>query len=444
MSDLICPVPRCGKKMRIGRNGLPKGVCCGGCYMRIAALRSMGRDIPQPSQLTAAQLADLLYPVTAPALVEPPAPVPAPELYGDEVDRMAEALCEEPDRSGWPMLTESSNGWDWPDGLSAIVRSPLGHYRAYEPGLTGRRVGEFRTPEDAARALRARLPEPEPKVAPADNDRAQVEALGVLAPQPDPTNTEGDVWQELIDITAEGPIRNLMIERRAQGIAKYGRPLGRDNGRDHVADAIQEALDGMVYSHAAGRSVVVRAFESALRRLIEGDESLTMMERDRNHWKERAVPAERELTALRAVVREGFEALEAAGISEGLTLAERTKTLAERILLAGEAHRKDRDYWRTRAEAAEEHHRQALDEVVKADTLRRELCDAIGWGDVDDDDLLANVQRLADAHREQKGPGGFGALRKRVALRAAEGLAGDNSAALLDIIRDMLGVPDGR
>lgn len=102
----------------------------------------------------------------------------------------------------------------------------------------------------------------------ADAAGALTVPAAVVAPQPPPTNTTGDVWQELIDAEPPGRIRDLMVARREQGIAKYGRPLGRENGRDHAADAIQEALDGMVYAVAAGRPMAALAFRDALSHLL--------------------------------------------------------------------------------------------------------------------------------------------------------------------------------
>lgn len=91
--------------------------------------------------------------------------------------------------------------------------------------------------------------------------------VDLVAAQPPPTG-DGDVWAELIADEPPGPIRDLMIARREQGIVKYGRPLGRDNGRDHVADAVQEALDGMAYAHAAGNGPARVLFGAALGALL--------------------------------------------------------------------------------------------------------------------------------------------------------------------------------
>ena len=76
--------------------------------------------------------------------------------------------------------------------------------------------------------------------------------MNPLDPQPAPLPAEGDVWAEIIAELPEGHIlRPLAIERRAQGIERYGVPLQRGNGRDHLVDALQEALDLMVYLRAA-------------------------------------------------------------------------------------------------------------------------------------------------------------------------------------------------
>lgn len=47
------------------------------------------------------------------------------------------------------------------------------------------------------------------------------------------------------------PVLSDMYTRREQGLARYGTPLQYDNGRDHWTDAYQEALDLVVYLHAA-------------------------------------------------------------------------------------------------------------------------------------------------------------------------------------------------
>lgn len=76
--------------------------------------------------------------------------------------------------------------------------------------------------------------------------------VNALQPQPDPTPSTGDVWLEIInDLEDNDILKPYCIERRQQGIDRYGTPLQRDNGRDHLIDALQEALDLLVYMKAA-------------------------------------------------------------------------------------------------------------------------------------------------------------------------------------------------
>jgi transcriptional regulator with XRE-family HTH domain len=147
-----------------------------------------------------------------------------------------------------------------------------------------------------------------------------------LAPQPPPTNSTGDVWQELIDVEPPGPIRDLMIARREQGIAKYGRPLGRENGRDHTADAIQEALDGTAYSTAAGRVMAKQSFRDALGFLtgeisegqwVRRSEALSWvkeLEEGRAALVRRAESAEREAAELNKLLHLAHTELTEAGV----------------------------------------------------------------------------------------------------------------------------------
>lgn len=96
--------------------------------------------------------------------------------------------------------------------------------------------------------------------------------MPILDPQPPPQNTTGDLWADLIAREESPELRALFAVRREQGIAKYGRPLGRDNGRDFRADALQEALDGLVYAEGLGDSPAASwvrvAFRMAVRELM--------------------------------------------------------------------------------------------------------------------------------------------------------------------------------
>ena len=83
-------------------------------------------------------------------------------------------------------------------------------------------------------------------------DREQLAALAArLTPEPDPAPADGDVWAEIIARTSDPRLRALYVERRAQGIARYGVPLQRSNGRSHIVDALQEAVDLVAYCTAA-------------------------------------------------------------------------------------------------------------------------------------------------------------------------------------------------
>jgi hypothetical protein len=84
-----------------------------------------------------------------------------------------------------------------------------------------------------------------------NEDRAQLQALAALQPEPPPTPGTGDLWLDVIARTTDPVLRELYVARRAQGLARYGVPLQRDNGRDHLVDALQEAVDLVVYLEAA-------------------------------------------------------------------------------------------------------------------------------------------------------------------------------------------------
>jgi hypothetical protein len=86
-----------------------------------------------------------------------------------------------------------------------------------------------------------------------NEDRAQLQALAALQPEPPPTPGTGDVWLDVIERTTDPVLRELYVARRAQGLARYGVPLQRDNGRDHLCDAVQEAVDLVVYLEAAAQ-----------------------------------------------------------------------------------------------------------------------------------------------------------------------------------------------
>ena len=73
-------------------------------------------------------------------------------------------------------------------------------------------------------------------------------------PQPPPVTDDAgpEVWPALLAEVALSPeLRALCEERDAMGRAKYGTPLMVNNGREPLVDALQEALDLVVYLHQA-------------------------------------------------------------------------------------------------------------------------------------------------------------------------------------------------
>ncbi|NDD97699.1 MAG: hypothetical protein EBZ93_09395 [Actinobacteria bacterium] len=74
--------------------------------------------------------------------------------------------------------------------------------------------------------------------------------LAALAEQPAPAAGMGDIWADIIpDLPAI--LQPYATERRRQGIERYRTPLQPHNGRDALYDAMQEALDLVVYLRQA-------------------------------------------------------------------------------------------------------------------------------------------------------------------------------------------------
>lgn len=70
--------------------------------------------------------------------------------------------------------------------------------------------------------------------------------------QPAPVPAAGDIWADVLldarhNRTVTPELLGLMAARRQQGIARYGVPVQIGNQRDARFDAIQEALDAIVY-----------------------------------------------------------------------------------------------------------------------------------------------------------------------------------------------------
>jgi hypothetical protein len=88
-------------------------------------------------------------------------------------------------------------------------------------------------------------------------------------PQPQPSASTGDVWQELIDVEPDRLLRSWFEVRRAVGIERYGVPLQRDNGRDPRRDLREELLDALAYAQQCSLPAVV----GLLRGLLAADAS---------------------------------------------------------------------------------------------------------------------------------------------------------------------------
>lgn len=97
--------------------------------------------------------------------------------------------------------------------------------------------------------------------------------MSLLNEQPHPSPGSGDCWAEVLATTTDATLRALYLERREQGIARYGTPLQRENGRDHYADAVQELADAVVYLQAAQMVWARRMVETTLLTLLRSQES---------------------------------------------------------------------------------------------------------------------------------------------------------------------------
>ena len=73
--------------------------------------------------------------------------------------------------------------------------------------------------------------------------------MSLLSPEPNPTAGHGDMWAQVIArLDAHDPLLPHCIERRQQGIDRYGVPLQTGNGRRSMRDLFQELLDAVVYA----------------------------------------------------------------------------------------------------------------------------------------------------------------------------------------------------
>lgn len=70
-----------------------------------------------------------------------------------------------------------------------------------------------------------------------------------LTPEPNPTAGQGDMWAQIIArLSPDDPLLPHCIERRQQGIDRYGVPLQTGNGRNSVRDLFQEQMDSIAYA----------------------------------------------------------------------------------------------------------------------------------------------------------------------------------------------------
>lgn len=303
-----------------GCNAPPKGRWCTRDHYRISALG-------EPKPVTAEQIAALPARWEERRLAQLPQKLEAASKSGEARRRRASekaaAIVEapqaavqstaaaeqgsEPDRSGWPVLVKVGEGsYAWESGRDPVYCATSRAWWAFADVRPCPESPDYPTARAAADAIHARLPD-EVSELPAGAREVAAAALSAFAenaaqpverwaqdfaampvpaelvPQPAPTNTEGDVWQEVINsMPADTPvfIIELMRARREQGFEKYKRYLGRKNGRSHRADAIQEACDGIVYARCDHEARAERCFLDALCELTGAPSHLGRLERE--------------------------------------------------------------------------------------------------------------------------------------------------------------------
>lgn len=70
-----------------------------------------------------------------------------------------------------------------------------------------------------------------------------------LTPEPAPTTGKGDMWTQIIArLAPDDPLLPHCVERRQQGIDRYGVPLQTGNGRNSARDLFQEQMDSIAYA----------------------------------------------------------------------------------------------------------------------------------------------------------------------------------------------------
>lgn len=75
------------------------------------------------------------------------------------------------------------------------------------------------------------------------------DAISPLTPEPAPTVGTGDMWAQIIAcLSPDDPLLPHCVERRQQGIDRYGVPLQTGNGRNVARDLFQEQMDSIAYA----------------------------------------------------------------------------------------------------------------------------------------------------------------------------------------------------
>ena len=73
--------------------------------------------------------------------------------------------------------------------------------------------------------------------------------MSPLTPEPAPTTGKGDMWANIIArLSPDDPLLPHCVERRQQGINRYGVPLQTGNGRNVARDLFQEQMDSIAYA----------------------------------------------------------------------------------------------------------------------------------------------------------------------------------------------------
>lgn len=179
----------------------------------------------------------------------------------------------------------------WPDGVTGIRwGSVLGEVRETESGVDDRGcklccgpVDSFGRCVDPLCAEVTPIEEwvryglvdvarpPLPPVAPGAPELVR----RLLEPQPPPVGGGPSVTDAALRLVDDERIQALLLARREQGRARYGRELTASNGRDALADAAQEATDLLLYLvqlQMEGRGLILWPLAKVLRQVVDAAE----------------------------------------------------------------------------------------------------------------------------------------------------------------------------